>query len=269
MVRLYITYLYLSRLFIPAKIYFSIWKPTSVKDSIATVHCSKCCGKGGIFFFCPQNKAMLMFTHRCLCLREFYSRKDHCYNGCPSTEFKFSVGWTQVCDFQLGLSSPLYGMGAGASQGLGSPMGVPCVTGERGWLLCHPPSPPGSTREDPWLPAGLRPGTGSPEHSQPLPWSPPPLPSGSCETSPLLEEAEERTQLNSNWLEYFSRDCHFQAALEPFFLSWWRSESWKIPSVGNIAVTGHCSSFLCSEKCPYSQVSPKELFPNGLPEQQG
>lgn len=152
-----------------------------------------------------------------------------------------------------------------------APWGCPCVTGERGWLLCHPPSPPGSTREGPWLPfpAGLRPGTGSPEHSQSLPWSPPPLPSGSCETSPLLEEAEERTQLNSNWLECFSRDCHFQAALEPFFLSWWSSESWKIPSVGNIAVTGHCSSFLCSEKCPYSQISPKEHFPNGLPEQQG
>lgn len=60
--------------------FFSIWKlPTSVKGSIVTIHCDKCCGKGGIFFFCPQNKAMLMFTHRCLCLREFYSRKDHCY----------------------------------------------------------------------------------------------------------------------------------------------------------------------------------------------
>lgn len=31
------------------------------------------------FFFCHQDKATVVFAHRCLCFREFYSSKGHCY----------------------------------------------------------------------------------------------------------------------------------------------------------------------------------------------
>lgn len=140
---IYYIYIYLSHLFIPARIFFSIWKlPTSVKGSIVTIHCDKCCGKGGIFFFCPQNKAMLMFTHRCLCWESFIAGKTIVINGWPSTEFKFSVSWTQVCDLQLGFEQSPLSDGTWGFSGAGQPhLGAHVWPSETGWFLCHLPSP--------------------------------------------------------------------------------------------------------------------------------
>lgn len=66
-------------------------------------------------------------------------------------------------------------------------------------------------------------------------------------------KAEERTQLNPNCLEYFSKECHFQASLEPR-LSWWRSESGKIPSNRKYCNNRTLLLFPVIWKCPYSQI---------------
>lgn len=239
-------YLYLLRFFFPSENWWQVWKIPQL-----TIHCNKCCGKGGIFFFCPQNKAMLMFIHRCLCLREFYSRKDHCYNGWPSTEFKFFLSWTQVCDLQLGFEQSPLSVGSWGFSGAGQPhLGAHVWPNETGWFLCH--SSPcwehqgGLIVALPCKTQNLA--LTSPDHSYPGAshcWGshqlqrkvPTPHLQALVKHHKMvlvLEEngkPEERTQLNPNCLEYFSKDFHFQASLEPC-LSWWRSESWKIPSNG-------------------------------------
>lgn len=153
-------YLYLLRFFFP------LWKPTtSLKGSIVTIHCKKCCGKGGFLFFCPQNKAMLIFTHRCLCF--------------------LRVLW------QERTIATMAGQAQNSNSLWAEPSSVTCSWG----LSCAPLTSFGGK------------------------W-----------------KAEERTQLNPNFLQCFSKDCQFQAALEPCLGG--DLSSGRLPPMGSVGVVG-------------------------------
>lgn len=268
MVTLYIIYFYLSHLFIPAKIFFSIWRPlTSVKDSVVTVHCDKCCGKGGISFLSPQNKAMLMFTHRCLCLREFYSRKDHFYKWLAKHRIQILCELTKVCDLQLGFEqSPLSD---------GSILVLTCDQVELAGSSATFLHPSGSTKEDPWLPfpVGLRAWLWPPQttatQEPPSAMVPPPPPSGSCETSPVLAENGKQRR-GHNWtLIAWNILAKIATSKLLLSLSWCRSESWKIPSNGKYCSDGTLLLFPLIWKVHLlPNTGAKEHLPNGMPEQQ-
>lgn len=182
------------------------------------------------------------------------------------------MSWTQVCDLQLGFEQSPLSVGSWGFSGAGQPhLGAHVWPSETGWFLCQLPSPrwEHQGRFMAALPCRARTlALTSPDHSHPgaslchgphqlQRKVPPPPPSGSCETSPVLEENGKQRRRGHNWAlitwNILAKTATSKLLLSHVFLGGDLSPG-RFPPMGNIAVIGHCSSFLRSEKCTYSQT---------------